>query len=140
MKQVAVGIILNGGRVLACRRKRSAVYPLKWEFPGGKIEPGESPQEALVRELHEELGIRAVVGEEFHRQEWVYPAGVSEPARDGAFRVFYFLVPSFTDTPVNHTFEEIRWVRPAELTSMDVLDGNLEAIAKLIGPDGKSDS
>ena len=59
MKEVAVGIILQDGNVLACQRKRDATYALKWEFPGGKLEPGETPEHALVRELHEELAIHA---------------------------------------------------------------------------------
>ncbi|HXF99361.1 MAG TPA: NUDIX domain-containing protein, partial [Bacteroidota bacterium] len=46
MKEVSVGILLRNGHVLACQRKRSARYPLKWEFPGGKLEPGETPEDA----------------------------------------------------------------------------------------------
>ena len=132
MKQVAVGIIVKNGLVLACQRKANARYPLKWEFPGGKLEPGESPVEALVRELDEELSIRAEVDREFHRQEWVYTEGAADPQRDGSFRVFYFLVREFTGEPVNNAFEEIRWVRPPALATMDILEGNREAVDRLI--------
>jgi 8-oxo-dGTP diphosphatase len=131
MKQVSVGIIRRDGQVLACRRRASTVYPLKWEFPGGKIEAGETPAEALARELHEELAIDAVIGLEYHRQEWTYPDGVSDPERDGMFRVYYLLVHSYTGAPVNRAFQEIRWVTPRELLTMDVLEGNRDVVARL---------
>ena len=132
MKEVAVGILRGDGKVLACQRKRNAVYPLKWEFPGGKVEPGESPAEALRRELREELGIEAVPGKEFHRQDWVYPEGVTDPKKDGSFRVFYFLVESYTGDPANHAFEQIRWVTFSELGRLDILEGNREAVEILL--------
>jgi 8-oxo-dGTP diphosphatase len=134
MKNVAVGIILSDGLVLACQRKRSVRYPLKWEFPGGKIEPGESPRSALIRELKEELEIDADPGALLLTQEWVYPESASPPgSADGAFRVNYFIVRSFTGEMVNRTFEQIRWVRVDELPEMDVLEGNRPAIALLRG-------
>jgi mutator protein MutT len=128
MKEVAVGILINDGRVLACQRKKEGRYPLKWEFPGGKIEAGETAQNALVRELREELGVLAVPGRALHRQEWVYEEG-----KDGsAFRVFYFLMESFTGTPTNNAFEQIKWVTPGQLLTMDILEGNREAISLLL--------
>jgi len=132
MKEVAVGILRADGKVLACQRRRNAVYPLKWEFPGGKVEAGESPAEALRRELREELGIEAIPGAQIHRQEWVYPDGVEDPKKDGSFRVFYFLVDHYAGEPVNHAFEEIRWVTFAELRRLDILEGNREAVAILL--------
>lgn len=132
MKEVAVGVVTRGGRVLACQRRADARYPLKWEFPGGKIEKGETPPEALARELHEELDIRAVVGEEFFRQEWIYPDGLSDPRRDGAFRVLYYYVQSFTGTPLNRVFEQIRWVNLPDLQELDILEGNKAAVEFLV--------
>jgi len=132
MREVSVGIILKDGEVLACQRRRTARYPLKWEFPGGKIEEGETPQQALLRELREELAIEAVIGKELHRQEWTYPEGVSDRSPDNAFRVFYHLVPYFAGTPVNHAFEQILWVSPPELLAMDILEGNREAVRLLV--------
>jgi 8-oxo-dGTP diphosphatase len=131
MKEVAVGIVTARGKVLACQRKRDALYPLKWEFPGGKIEQGESPAAALRRELREELGIEAVIGKEFHRQEWMYP-GSATAAGDGSFRVFYHAVERFAGTPVNLAFEQIRWVGVKELLTLDILEGNREAIDLLL--------
>lgn len=132
MKLVAVGIITDHGRVLACQRKRNGSYPLKWEFPGGKLENGEDPEAALMRELREELGIDAVIDREFHRQGWVYPDDEVAPGKDGTYRVFYFLVLSFSGKIVNHAFEQILWVTPEELMTMDILEGNREAVEILV--------
>jgi 8-oxo-dGTP diphosphatase len=132
MKDVVVGIITRGDQVLACQRRADVRYPLKWEFPGGKIEEGESPSQALARELHEELDIHAKVGEEFHRQEWTYPDGLSNPRNDGAYRVFYHYIRSFTGTPLNRVFEQIRWVSLPELQALDLLEGNRDAVAYLV--------
>jgi 8-oxo-dGTP diphosphatase len=132
MQPVAVGILIKEGLVLACQRKRTARYPLKWEFPGGKIELRESAWEALVRELREELDIEAYGGAEFHRQEWTYPESSIDKDRDGTFKVFYYLVRSFSGEPTNLAFEQIRWVRPPELQGMDILEGNKEAVDLLV--------
>lgn len=139
MKEVAVGIIMKDGHVLACQRKRDAKYALKWEFPGGKLEAGETQEHALVRELREELAIDAKVETEFFRQEWIYHEGTDNPRltdgqaqRDGSFRVFYFLVREFSGEPVNRAFEQIRWTRPHELQAMDILEGNREAVERLV--------
>ena len=132
MKQVAVGVIMNNGHVLACQRKRDGIYPLKWEFPGGKLENSEAPEAAVVRELREELGIDAVVDRQFHRQEWVYTSVQADTRTEGAFDVFYFLIRSFDGKPVNRAFEDIRWVTPGELESMDILEGNRDAVEILV--------
>jgi 8-oxo-dGTP diphosphatase len=132
MQEVAVGIIMMGRKVLACQRKRTARYPLKWEFPGGKMEAGESAPQTLVRELHEELGIDAVIGKELLRQEWTYPASAQPPGVDGSFRVFYMIVDGFTGTPKNNAFEQIRWVSLKELELLDILEGNRQAVALLV--------
>ena len=130
MKQVAVGIILRDGLVLACQRKRDAPYPLKWEFPGGKLENGELPESAVVRELQEELGIHAVVDREFWREQCDYADPGS--GQSTTFEVFYFLVRSFAGLPANHAFEQIRWVTPLELNGMDILEGNRKAVEMLV--------
>ena len=64
MKRVVAGLIVRDGKLLVCQRTRHQTMPLKWEFPGGKIEEGEQPRAALRRELEEELGILATVGDE----------------------------------------------------------------------------
>ncbi|MBI4536300.1 MAG: NUDIX domain-containing protein [Ignavibacteriae bacterium] len=132
MKHVAVGIIMKDGQVLACQRKGTARYPLKWEFPGGKLESNESAESALIRELCEELSIEPIVEKEFHRQEWTYAEGTDMSVNDGAFKVFYFLIRSFQGKPVNNAFEQIRWVTPTTMQTMDILEGNRAAIDLLV--------
>lgn len=132
MKHVAVGILLRDGLVLACQRRRTATYPLKWEFPGGKIEKGEDARHALIRELHEELGIDALPGDTLLTHEWDYSEGNLHADSEGAFRITYFVVRRFTGEPVNRSFEEIRWITPEQLENLDVLAGNREAIALLL--------
>ena len=125
MINVAVGVIRAGSRILVCQRKKTSRYPLKWEFPGGKLENGESVPDGLRRELREELGIDANVGSELHRQEWVYPDS-------GTFRVFYHWIESYSGTVRNNVFEQIRWVEVAELPRVDMLDGNRDALSVIM--------
>src|SRR5579864_7616222 len=73
MTQVLAAIIQREGRILICRRMPEQSHPLKWEFPGGKVEDGETPAGALRRELEEELGIHGVTGHEVARYEYAYP-------------------------------------------------------------------
>jgi len=124
MIKVAVGIITLGTQVLVCQRKKSSRYPLKWEFPGGKFENGESAEQCLRRELREELSIDAIVGGEFFHQEWLYPDS-------GSFEVCYHLVPSYAGTIRNNVFEQIRWVHRDELAGIEMLDGNRDVVEKL---------
>ena len=132
MKNVSVGIIIRDGLVLTCQRKANARYPLKWEFPGGKVEPGETFEQALVRELLEELSIKAEVKKEFYRHEWVYGQSTSPENTTGAFHVRYFLVRRFTGSLANNAFECIQWVTPSSMLKMDILEGNRQAIELLI--------
>lgn len=137
MRDVAVGIVQRNGEVLVCQRKRGSRYELQWEFPGGKLEAGEYPLQAMRRELTEELGISVGDAEEMHRQEWTYPASADLNGSDGSFRVFYFLVHSFAGEPRNNgVFEEIRWIPLHALTHLRMLDGNREAVARLLALDG----
>jgi len=130
MREVSVGILVRDGLVLACQRKATARYPLKWEFPGGKIEQGETSREALDRELHEELSIRVIRAEILHTQDWTYPDSATASS-DGAFRVHYFKVTAFEGEPVNRAFERMQWVNIPELAALDILEGNREAVALL---------
>ena len=75
MKRVVAALIQKEGKLLVCQRTRHQTMPLKWEFPGGKIEEGEQPRDALRRELEEELGILATIGDEIARIQHEYPNG-----------------------------------------------------------------
>jgi 8-oxo-dGTP diphosphatase len=126
MVKVAVGIITDtNGRVLLCQRPIGKPYPLQWEFPGGKVEAGETVEACLRRELQEELGVVAVIGRLYHRQHFVYPDS-------GAYEVFYYLVHRFTGRIQNISFEDLCWVATSDLPAYDILEGNKDVVQKLV--------
>ena len=121
---VVAAVLEREGRILIGRRKRTGKHPLKWEFPGGKVEPGEDLRAALARELREELGIAADIGEEMDRYEVRYG--------DGPPTLLVFLrVTRFQGEPRNLDFEQIGWARPDELAGFDCLEGDLAFLNKL---------
>lgn len=126
MTKVAVGILKRNGRILACQRRRGGRYELKWEFPGGKVEQGETFEQCLERELHEELSIHVGSIDEVEIQRASYDDG-------GMFEVAYCTISDFKGEPVNNVFEQIRWVTPAELANLDSLEGNRSIIQKISG-------
>jgi 8-oxo-dGTP diphosphatase len=124
MKRVVAGLILENDKILACQRTRHQVMPLKWEFPGGKIEEGEQPRDALRRELEEELGIEATVGDEVARLVHEYPGG-------GSVELRFFEVRSYEGAIENRIFREIRWVARHELSELDFLEADLTLVRDL---------
>jgi len=124
MITVTAGILSDGDRVLICQRRAGSQFPLKWEFPGGKIEEGESPEACLHRELSEELAIEAEVGPEMYRTEHRYPGGF-------AVRLLFFRILRSSGTPTNHAFERIEWVRQADLCAYDFLEADRELIERM---------
>ncbi|MDQ2842347.1 MAG: (deoxy)nucleoside triphosphate pyrophosphohydrolase [Acidobacteriota bacterium] len=121
---VSAGIIHHRGQVLIGQRRKNDRHSLKWEFPGGKVEHGETPQEALVRELWEELRIRARVGGELARYEHDYPNG-------SRVHLLFFSVPAFNGEPSACVFEQIRWVNLEALPTLDFVEGDLDFIRRL---------
>ncbi len=121
---VVAGLIERDGYYLVGQRKRNDRHPLKWEFPGGKVEDGESLRDALARELREELGIEAEIEGEVIR--YLYSYGGRAP-----ITLVFQRVSRYTGEPVSHAFEEIRWVRPAQMPEMDFLDGDVDFIRRL---------
>ncbi len=124
MTKVAVGILRRDGKILACQRKRGGRYQLKWEFPGGKLEPGESVEQCLARELKEELSITMHGVDHIEVESADYEDG-------GTFEVAYCNVTGFDGEPMNNVFEQIRWVTLKELRSLDNLEGNNDFIARM---------
>jgi len=124
MITVTAGILRDGDRVLICQRRAGARFGLKWEFPGGKIEDGESAEECLRRELREELAIEAEVGPEVYRTEHRYPGGFS-------VRLLFFRVTRYAGTPDNLDFERIQWVERTELPAYDFLEADRELVDRL---------
>ena len=121
---VAAGLIQRDGALLVCQRRSDAAFALQWEFPGGKLEAGESSEAALRRELHEELGVFADIGAELYRTQHDYPEVYS------VLLVFHH-VARFSGEPRNCAFEQIRWVGPAQLPALDFLEGDAELIGLL---------
>jgi 8-oxo-dGTP diphosphatase len=126
MTTVVAAVIERDGRILIAQRKRTGQHALKWEFPGGKVEPGEDPAAAMVRELEEELAIRARVEREIIRYEYQYPG------RSPILLIFY-RVTEFTGEPTNLDFEQVAWVARANLRDYDFLEGDAEFISAYKG-------
>ena len=126
MKRVVAALIWQQGKILICQRTRHQPMPLKWEFPGGKIEEGEQPRDALRRELDEELGIAAHIGDEVARIHHAYPTGNSVELR-------FFDVRSYSGQVENRIFREIVWAKPADLPSYDFLEADLTLVRDLAG-------
>ncbi len=124
MLQVVAAIIERDGRILICRRTAAQSHPLKWEFPGGKVEPDESPAAALSRELEEELGIADAAGDEIMRYEYCYPG--KKP-----ILLIFIRVTRFSGEPRNLIFEEMRWEPANRLPAFDFVDGDRDFIRVL---------
>jgi 8-oxo-dGTP diphosphatase len=121
---VAAGLIMRGSEVLICQRRPDQPMALQWEFPGGKIEAGETPEEALARELDEELGIRATVGPKVAHIRHNYRHG-------GAVDLQFFVVHEFAQELENRIFAQFRWVKLEELPNYDFLAADRNLIRDL---------
>ena len=121
MKQVVAGLFLQENKILICQRTRYQPMPLKWEFPGGKIETGEQPRDALVREIEEELGVVPVIGSEVARIQHNYKNG-------GAVNLRFYLIERYEGELDNRIFRDIRWVDRSELPNYDFLEADLELV------------
>ena len=127
--RVVAGLLYREGKLLICQRQKSAVFPLKWEFPGGKIETGETPADALHRELKEELDIDVQDVVEIYRHEHIYDHG----PRVG---LIFFSVREFAGNPKNLAFEQICWSDLSELVHFDFLAGDQPLIRRLVSLGG----
>ena len=122
---VATGVLQRAdGRVLVSLRPEGKPWPGYWEFPGGKIEPGEAPEAALARELEEEIGIRVRQAEPFLRRDHPYP--------ERTVALHFFRVTAWDEEPYGREGQQIRWVQPWEIAALDCLAPNLPVVAKLL--------
>jgi 8-oxo-dGTP diphosphatase len=124
LRLVVAALMLRGDEVLICQRRPDQPMALQWEFPGGKIEPGESPEAALARELNEELGISATIGTRVTQIRHNYRHG-------GAVDLQFFAVYHFTGEIENRIFNDLRWVKLEELPRYDFLAADRNLIRDL---------
>lgn len=127
-RRLVVGAVLRDaqGRVLAARRTRPATLAGRWEFPGGKVEPGEGPRQALARELREELGVRVVVLAEVLNDGGCWPIDERHE-----MRVFHTRL-DVGEPAAGDSHDELRWVEPAHLLTLDWVPADLP-VARLLG-------
>ena len=132
MTTVVAGVLERDGKILICRRRADQPHPLKWEFPGGKLEAGESPAAALIRELREELAIESEAGAEIMRYEFAYPGKppillifLNVTAWRGRHRE-----PDFRNDPVGDATEA--------LSTYDFLEGDARFLAALTDPESRT--
>lgn len=121
---VVAAVIERDGKILICQRKQGGRHALKWEFPGGKVEPGENSRAALARELREELQIEAAIGPLIHNEIVRYPTGPP-------IHLEFYEVRDFSGDPVNVQFEQIAWEERRNLPSYDFLEGDANFVRKL---------
>lgn len=127
--EVVAGLIFSEGKILVCQRKEGGQFPFKWEFPGGKVETGETPADALRRELQEELDIRVEEMTEVLRYRHIYPSAYEVHLR-------FFWVLSFEGKIRNFVFRQLAWMGVEELEALDVLEGDLRLVQFLCSGEG----
>ena len=120
---VVAAVILRKDEVLVTRRPRGGHMAGKWEFPGGKIEKGETPREALRREIREELGCRIAVGRRILRVNYRYP---------GKFvRLDFFRCGILEGEPHGREGQRVRWVKRPDLRKLDFPPADREILEHL---------
>jgi len=123
---VVAALILRDSKILVCQRRRDDTHSLQWEFPGGKVESGEIPQEALARELREELGIEATIGREIFRTRHRYREFQPE------LQLIFFQAIIDRSAPLqNLVFEGFEWADPSALPQYNFLQADEEFVALL---------
>ena len=123
--EVVAGLIFAQKRLLVCQRSPQSSFALKWEFPGGKVERGEGHEDALRRELREELGIKAHGLNEVFRHEHLYPEIAKVNLR-------FFRILDYSGKVKNLVFQQVKWVPVRKLAQLDFLDADLPLVQKLV--------
>jgi 8-oxo-dGTP diphosphatase len=118
MIEVTCAIIVENGRVLATRRSERMPHPLKWEFPGGKLKDGESPERCIVREIREELGVEVEV------RQVLRP--VTHHYQEQSIKLIPIICQIFEGIISLTEHMEYRWLAPAKLDDVDWLEADVE--------------
>jgi 8-oxo-dGTP diphosphatase len=124
MKQVVAALIVKENTILICQRTEDQAMPLKWEFPGGKVEPDEDLKDALHRELDEELGIDAEIGARVAAIQHTYRGG-------NALELHFYRVDRFKGELQNRIFRDICWVDRKDLPTFDFLQADTGLVKDL---------
>ena len=122
--EVVAALIWDGDRVLACQRPAHKARGLLWEFVGGKLEPGETKEDALIRECREELDITLSVGEIFMEVDHVYP--------DLTVHLTLFNATIAAGTPKLLEHNDMKWVHPQQIPEFDFCPADEEILKKLM--------
>jgi mutator protein MutT len=122
---VVAALLQNQGKLLVCQRRRGTRLELMWEFPGGKTEPGESLEEALARELREELDVAATIGLEKFRVQHMY-SKTGEP-----MEIVFFAATAPPADVKNLEFETIEWRTPESLRELNFLPADRGLVERL---------
>lgn len=122
--RVTAAIVEHGGRFLVARRRHEGVRGGLWEFPGGKVEPGEDDRTALARELEEELGVQVAPGDALGTVDWSYP--------DVTIRLVGYWCTIIRGTPTTCEHEEVRWVNREELSGLAWCEADAPLVAALV--------
>ena len=123
MQRVTAAVIEKDGKILIARRKPGDSQAGKWEFPGGKLEPGETPEDCLTRELREELGIETEVGEFLCSSKFVY--------RHMAVELLAYKAVYVSGEITLHEHDQAEWVSPEALSEFDFCEADKPVVRKL---------
>lgn len=122
--RVVAGVLIERGRVMVARRTPGQSFAGCWEFPGGKVDPGESPEEALVRELHEEVGITVAVGIRYDRAQAEHGSG-------RVLEITFYLVRRESGEPQPIEVAEVAWWGPEQLRTGPVTPGDRRVVDRV---------
>ena len=132
MTEVAAALIWDKDKFLICQRPAHKARALLWEFAGGKVEPGESKEQALIRECKEELAVTLSVGDVFMDVVHEYP--------DVTVRLTLFNASIAEGTPQKLEHNDIRWITPAEIPNYKFCPADEEILKKIAGVYSSQDS
>ena len=129
--KVVAGLILQNNKLLICQRPNFKDHPLKWEFPGGKIKNDETNEEALIREINEELSINIINYEELISYNFNYKD------LDKKVFIYFYLINNFSGKVLNNFHKELKWIEIKDIREYDFLEGDLKIIDHISSNDFK---
>ncbi len=129
--KVVAGLILQNNKLLICQRPNFKDHPLKWEFPGGKIKNDETNEEALIREINEELSINIINYEELISYNFNY-----KDLNKKVF-IYFYLVNNFSGKVLKNFHKELKWIEIKDIREYDFLEGDLKIIDHISSNDFK---